>query len=138
MPRAQQSLKRRNRRCKHIAIGWPVAAQVLKFSDAPPVHRPLTGKGWRDFPTPLLASTDDKKSAIIAIFIDLVTFGVFRADLALIFGLLQVARAGSGHRTWPHVFVLNSLLNAHLRYRQNNLLPARPLLFPRQTPKLAR
>ncbi|MGH8785925.1 MAG: hypothetical protein ACREYA_12685 [Cupriavidus necator] len=51
-----------------------MAAQVLKFSDAPPVHRPLTGKGWRGFPTPHLASTDDKESAIIAIFIDLVIF----------------------------------------------------------------
>jgi hypothetical protein len=46
----------------------------LKFSDAPPVHRPLTGKGWRGFDTPHLTSTDDKESAIIAIFIDPVIF----------------------------------------------------------------
>jgi hypothetical protein len=62
-----------------------VAAQVLKFSDAPPVHRPLTGKGWRGFPARHLASTDDKESAIIAIFLDPVIFGCFRADLALVF-----------------------------------------------------
>ncbi|WP_147311459.1 hypothetical protein [Cupriavidus taiwanensis] len=71
----------------------------MKFSDAPPVHRPLTGKGWRTFPTMLLASTDDKESAIIAIFIDLVIFGLFGGDLAPISGLYPANVRGLGGGT---------------------------------------
>ncbi|WP_018006994.1 hypothetical protein [Cupriavidus neocaledonicus] len=110
----------------------------MKFSDAPPVHRPLTDKGWRGFPTLLLASTDDKESAIIAIFTDLVIFGPSGRDLAPIFVLHAAPAAATAQAPDAAHAARRSFRKQFsdwkdLAHQQNNLLPLRLYSFPAKT-----
>ncbi|NUO84890.1 MAG: hypothetical protein HOQ37_02155 [Cupriavidus sp.] len=62
-------------------------------------------QGLAEFPNLLLASTDDKESAIISIFIDLVIFGLSGSDSAPI-STLHAAAAGSTGRCTRHAGIV--------------------------------
>ncbi|WP_349609549.1 MULTISPECIES: hypothetical protein [Cupriavidus] len=85
-----------------------MAAQVLKVLGAPPNPLAVDWQGLAGFSlTLLLASTDDKESAIIAIFIDLVIFPLSGANLASTSGRYAPSPARTGARSGAPGIVLN-------------------------------